>query len=198
DGARGTDGLGLALADLALGLAFAVRAEEEDDFLAAARGSILPAPVRPGRQCHLPAYLRHESISSTVLCGPDPASSRARGLAPCGFCPVSTSNALPGRRVPGRRPPWERPSGPNESGGANRLRDRPRASAEGAMHASRPGEASRFGEPTFNDAIPAGAFAAERENSRRQTCPSRRTGAFMITNWTKPRVRVHHGLHVCV
>src|SRR5215475_6805520 len=64
DRARGTDALGLALADLALGLALAVGAEEENDLLAAARGSILPAPVRPGRQCHLPTYLRHESISS--------------------------------------------------------------------------------------------------------------------------------------
>src|SRR5215831_19029996 len=66
DGTRGADGL--ALADLPLGLALAVRAEEEKDLLAAARGSILPAPVRPGRQCHLPTHLRHESISSTVLC----------------------------------------------------------------------------------------------------------------------------------
>src|SRR5215813_5121833 len=105
DGARGTDGLGLSLADLALWLALAVRAEEENDILAAARGSILPAPVRPGRQCHLPTYLRHESISSTVLCVHNPASCRARGLAPCGFCPVFTSNALPGRRVPEWRPP---------------------------------------------------------------------------------------------
>src|SRR5215510_2273740 len=68
NGARGADGLGLALADLALGLALAVGSEEENDILAAARGSILPAPVRPGRQCHLPTHLRHESISSTVLC----------------------------------------------------------------------------------------------------------------------------------
>src|SRR5580693_1940269 len=39
--------LGLALADVPLRLALAVRAEEEHDITAAARRVILPAPVRP-------------------------------------------------------------------------------------------------------------------------------------------------------
>src|ERR1700678_406506 len=43
--ASGADPLGLALPDLPLGLAFAVRTEEEQQLFATARGIILPTPV---------------------------------------------------------------------------------------------------------------------------------------------------------
>src|SRR5215831_4726416 len=62
--ARGTHGLRLALAHFALWLPLAVRAEEEHDVLASARGGVLPGPTRPWRHGHLPTYLRHESFSS--------------------------------------------------------------------------------------------------------------------------------------
>src|SRR6202023_377324 len=55
--AGSTQCLCLALADIPFWLPFPVRAEEEDDLRAAARGGILPAPVRPGRQGNLPSYL---------------------------------------------------------------------------------------------------------------------------------------------
>src|SRR6185437_13379712 len=58
--AAGTQGLGLPLADVPLRLPFTIWAEEKHDIRAAARGGILPAPVRPGRQGNLPPYLRHD------------------------------------------------------------------------------------------------------------------------------------------
>src|SRR3954453_14777611 len=67
NGASGADPLGLTLPYLALRLAFAVRAEEEQQVLALARGSILPPPVRAGKHSRLPTYLRHGSISSTKM-----------------------------------------------------------------------------------------------------------------------------------
>src|SRR5580704_11979377 len=75
DRAGGADRLGLALADVPLRLALAVRAEEEHDITAAARRVILPAPVRPLHQGGLTRYLRHDLLSST--------SSRAHS------CPAS-------------------------------------------------------------------------------------------------------------
>src|SRR6266702_5682989 len=65
DRAGRADNLGLALPNLPLWLALAIRAEEEHDFLTAARRVILPAPVRPGHHGGLTTYLRHGSISST-------------------------------------------------------------------------------------------------------------------------------------
>ena len=59
DRAIGAHGLGLALPDLALRLALTVGAEEEDKILLAARSSILPAPVGPGKHSRLPTHLRH-------------------------------------------------------------------------------------------------------------------------------------------
>jgi hypothetical protein len=41
----------------------------------------LPSPIRPGRQAHLPTYLRHESISSTRSRIPRPTASPAAGHA---------------------------------------------------------------------------------------------------------------------
>ena len=58
--AAGAQRLGLALPDVPFRLPFTVRAEKEHDIRAAARGGILPAPVRPGRQGNLPPYLRHD------------------------------------------------------------------------------------------------------------------------------------------
>src|ERR1700733_2452522 len=60
-------GLRLALPDLALRLALAIRAEEEQQILTTARRSILPPPVRAGKHSRLPTYLRHGSITSTKL-----------------------------------------------------------------------------------------------------------------------------------
>src|SRR5690606_12468714 len=57
--ALGADLLGLALADLPLRLALAVRAEVEHEVLAPAAGGILPPPARAGAQRGLPTYLRH-------------------------------------------------------------------------------------------------------------------------------------------
>ena len=59
--------LRLALPDLSLRLTLAVGAEEEQQVLATARGSILPPPVRAGEHGRLPTYLRHGSITSTKL-----------------------------------------------------------------------------------------------------------------------------------
>jgi len=58
------DALGLALAELTLGLALAIRAKEQDEILTPARGSILPAPAGAGKHSGLPTYLRHISITS--------------------------------------------------------------------------------------------------------------------------------------
>ncbi len=65
--ASGADPLGLALPDLSLRLAFAVRTEEEQQVFATARGSILPTPVRAGKHSRLPTYLRHGTITSTKM-----------------------------------------------------------------------------------------------------------------------------------
>ena len=59
DRAVGADRLGLALPDLTLRLALTVGTEEEDKILRTARGSILPAPVGPGKHSRLPTHLRH-------------------------------------------------------------------------------------------------------------------------------------------
>jgi putative phosphoribosyl transferase len=61
------DRFGLALSDLALRLALAIRAKEQQQILATARRGILPPPVRAGKHSRLPTYLRHESITSTKL-----------------------------------------------------------------------------------------------------------------------------------
>src|SRR5215813_581011 len=159
DGARGADGLGLALADLALGLALAVGSEEENDLLAAARGSILPAPVRPGRQCHLPTYLRHESISSGCTVCSRPGflpGTRARALRLLPRLSIQRTIRLPCSRansIAGA------PRAPSQIGGRITVPDRPRAECIPADLAS-----SHFGEPTLNDAIPAGGSAAGPEN----------------------------------
>jgi hypothetical protein len=60
------DLLCLTLTNLALGLAFAVRAEEEHEVFPPARGGVLPAPAGPGEVC-LPTYLSHETLTSLVL-----------------------------------------------------------------------------------------------------------------------------------
>jgi hypothetical protein len=59
--ASSADRLGLALPDLPLRLALAVRTEEEQQVFATARGSILPTPVRAGKHSRLPTYLRHRN-----------------------------------------------------------------------------------------------------------------------------------------
>src|SRR5450631_1439562 len=59
DRALGAHGLGLPLPDVALRLALTVGPEEEDKILLAARSSILPAPVGPGKHSRLPTHLRH-------------------------------------------------------------------------------------------------------------------------------------------
>jgi hypothetical protein len=61
-GALGADGLGLALANVALRLTLAVRTEEEHKVLSPARGIILPTPTRAGAG-DLPTYLRHETTT---------------------------------------------------------------------------------------------------------------------------------------
>jgi putative phosphoribosyl transferase len=65
--ASGADLLGLALPDLPLRLALAIRAEKDQQVLTAARSSILPTPVRPGEHGRLPTNLRHGTITSTKL-----------------------------------------------------------------------------------------------------------------------------------
>ena len=59
DRALGAHRLGLPLPDVALRLALTVRPEEKDKILLAARSSILPAPVGPGKHSRLPTHLRH-------------------------------------------------------------------------------------------------------------------------------------------
>jgi putative phosphoribosyl transferase len=65
--ATSANALRLALPDLPLRLALAVRAEEEQQVFATARSSILPTPVRAGKHSRLPTYLRHGSITSTKM-----------------------------------------------------------------------------------------------------------------------------------
>jgi hypothetical protein len=153
-----TDRLGLAFTDIAFWLALAVRAEEEDDLPAAARGGILPAPVRPGSQCHLPTYLRHESISSALsrvfLC---PAPRRTRGLALRGLCPAFHPTHDPAAMFPGNGHS-RTPERQVRSGGQSHCR-----TGQGRVHASRPDEASQFSEPTLNNATHTAGFAAGRE-----------------------------------
>jgi hypothetical protein len=62
-GAAHADRLGLALADLPLRLTFTVRAEEQDEVLPPALGSVLPAPAGTGEVC-LPTYLSHRTTTS--------------------------------------------------------------------------------------------------------------------------------------
>jgi hypothetical protein len=62
DGALGADGLGLALAHVALGLTLAVGPEEKHKVLSPARGVILPSPTGAGAG-DLPTYLRHETTT---------------------------------------------------------------------------------------------------------------------------------------
>lgn len=59
DRALGADGLGLALANVALRLTLAVGTEEQHKVLSPARGVILPTPAG-ARAGDLPTYLRHE------------------------------------------------------------------------------------------------------------------------------------------
>src|SRR5262249_59993545 len=80
----------------------AVGAEEENDILATARGSILPAPVRPGRQCHLPTYLRHESNSSRLYCVfPARLPAWHAGSRPVAFAPSLHPTHYPAAVFPG-------------------------------------------------------------------------------------------------
>src|SRR5215831_3887720 len=101
--ARGTHGLRLALAHFALWLPLAVRAEEEHDVLASARGGVLPGPARPWRHGHLPTYLRHESFSSISSVCSGPSERHAAGHVVSrvtSFNPVYPSNAPCRPRVP--------------------------------------------------------------------------------------------------
>ena len=86
------------------------------------------------------------------------------------------------------------PRAPYQIGGRITATDRSRAECMPAVLAS-----SHFSEPTLNDAIPAGGSAAGPENTAAEMCLSPLgVGGFMINNWTKARVRGHHGLHVSV
>src|SRR5215471_6989375 len=194
DRACGADRLGLALADLALGLALAVGAEEENDVLATARGSILPAPVRPGRQCHLSTYLRHESISSSrAVCSTQRPAGHA-ALRPA-LLPRCISNALSGCRVPGRRRSGERPSVPKKiREGKSRCRTGRGRECTPAVLAKPVSSANRRSmmPPRWGVPQPGGRITATKYASLTEW------GVFMITNWTKSRFRVHHGQHVSV
>jgi DNA helicase HerA-like ATPase len=65
DRAVSADGLGLALADVALRLALAVGPEEQAQILVTARAFVLPAPVGPGKRSRRPPYVGHGTITST-------------------------------------------------------------------------------------------------------------------------------------
>src|SRR6185437_4389847 len=161
DRARGADGLGLALTDVPLRLALAVGAEEENDILATARGSILPAPVRPGRQCHLPTHLRHESISSgCAVCSRPGFLPGTRARAPCGFAPSLHPTHYPAAVFPAELHYGSGLKRHMRSGGGSRCRSGCRQSGCQPFWRT----ASHFCEPTLNDATPAGGFAAGPEN----------------------------------
>src|SRR5450631_2538392 len=64
--AGGADGLSLTLADFPFWLTLAVRTKKQHDITTAARGVILPAPVRPLHQGGLTTYLRHDLLSSST------------------------------------------------------------------------------------------------------------------------------------
>ncbi len=106
--ATSADALRLALPDLPLRLALAVRAEEEQQVFATARSSILPAPVRAGKNSRLPTYLRHGSITSTrcfksCVTVERQARDHASAYQSCPGTSVARYNASFRRRVPVRR-----------------------------------------------------------------------------------------------
>ncbi len=138
--AGGADHLGLTLPDFTLRLPLAVRAKEEHDVLASARGGILPGPARPWRHGHLPTYLRHESISLWFPCVPRPGQRHAAGHAvsrDAAFTPSSHPTryaALVFPRIRARSA--ARARGTGGKSGAGR--------AGGGLRASRVDEASQF------------------------------------------------------
>jgi hypothetical protein len=67
DRAVSADGLGLALADVALRLALAIGPEEQAQILVTARAFVLPAPVGPGKRSRGPPYVGHGTITSTGI-----------------------------------------------------------------------------------------------------------------------------------
>ena len=74
------------------------------------------------------------------------------------------------------------------------LPDRPRAECTPTVLAKSAGSANRRSmmPPRWAVSQPGGRI----HGHEMRFSPER--GLFMITNWTKPRVRVHHGQHVSV
>src|SRR6516225_10008327 len=159
--ARGADGLRLALAHFALRLPLPVRAEEEHDVLASARGGVLPGPTRPWRHSHLPTYLRHELVSSiSSVCAPA-SKPRAAGRAVSRVTsvhPVYPSNAPCRPHVPAHTDAHAA----QRAGkiGGNQGTGREGRGCAPAIPAKPAGPA----EPTLNCAIRGDRSAAGREN----------------------------------